>query len=76
MGQYWERREHKDDGTVMTVTVKTIGDGSAERTAPNHTSQGAVTSRYGGYSGPGSVGSLQCIVKGASGRFLREMTGD
>ena len=58
MGQYWERREHKDDGTVMTVTGKTIGDVSAERTAHNHTSQGAVTSRYGGYSGPGSVGSL------------------
>ena len=76
MGQHRERREHKDDGTVMTVTGKTIGDVSAERTAHNHTSQGAVTSRYGGYSGPGSVGSLQCIVKGASGGFLREMTGD
>ena len=76
MGQHGERREHKDDGTVMTVTGKTIGDVSAERTAHNHTSQGAVTSRYGGYSGPGSVGSLQCIVKGASGGFLREMTGD
>ena len=59
MGQYGERREHKDDGTVMTVTVKTIGDGSAERTAPNHTSQGAVTGRYGGYSGPGLIGRLR-----------------
>ena len=76
MGQHGERREHKDEGTVMIVTGKTIGDVSAERTAHNHTSQGAVTSRYGGYSGPGSVGSLQCIVKGASGGFLREMTGD
>ena len=72
MGQHGERREHKDDGTVMTVTGKTIGDVSAERTAHNHTSQGAVTSRYGGQS----VRSLQCIVTEASGGFWRERTGD
>ena len=59
MGQYWERRGDKDDGTVMTVTVKTICDGSAERAAPHYTSQGAVTGRHGGYSGPGSVGRLR-----------------
>ena len=53
MGQYWERGEDKDDGIVKTATVKTICDGSAERAAPHHTSQGAVTGRHGEYSGPG-----------------------
>ena len=56
MGQYWERGEDKDDGIVKTATVKTICDGSAERAAPHHTSQGAVTGRHGGYSGPGLIG--------------------
>ena len=39
------------DGTVMTVTVKTICDGSAERADPYSTSQGAATGKHGGYSG-------------------------
>ena len=50
MGQHGERREHKDGGTVMIVTGKTIGDVSAERAAHNHTSQETVTNRYGGES--------------------------
>ena len=57
MGQYWERGEDKDDGFVKTATVKTICDGSAERAATHHTSQGVVTGRYGEYSGLGLLGS-------------------
>ena len=59
MGQYWEKGEEKGWGIVKTATVKTICDGSAERAAPHHTSQGAVTGRYGGYSGQGLVGKLR-----------------
>ena len=59
MGQYWGKGEEKEGGIVKTATVKTICDGSAERAAPHYTSQGAVTGRHGGYSGPGSVGRLR-----------------
>ena len=45
MGQYWEKGEEKDGGIVKTATVKTICDGSAERAATHHTSQGVVTGR-------------------------------
>ena len=40
---------------VKTATVKTICDGSAERAATHHTSQGVVTGRYGEYSGLGFI---------------------
>ena len=51
---WWWGQQH--DGTIMKVTVKTICDGSAERTDPYSTSQGAATGEYGGYSGLASVG--------------------
>ena len=57
MGQYWGKGEEKGGGIVKTATVKTICDGSAERAATHHTSQGVVTGRYGEYSGLGLLGS-------------------